>query len=560
MNEERLIQKLKQDIAQSRIVIIAGTGVSIAACGNQMIEGHPVASWVGLLQHGLEYCRRLGLDNKDAKLLGDQIKSNRVNYLVSVAQEISQRLQSRSPGTYRDWLENAIGKLVPEHPAILDAINGLPGVLATLNYDGLFENATHRQPVTWLRPDKVQKTLLGDFTNAILHLHGYFDEPESIVLGFASYAKVAIDPHASAVLRSFLIDRSLLFVGCGGTVKDPNFSRLVEWAKDALKEIPPRHLLLCREEELESVRADLASAPWLQPLIYGRDYKELAPFLRSLAPPGPAGATILQPMRADVGPYNQAKREREPDGESAADQLDQLSRNLTILHVSDMQFGRHHQFPQEPEAPPNEFDNLLNRLWDDIELLRHEENLQPDLLICIGDLAEWAWPKEFEEATRFLGELAERLGLKRNRVVIIPGNHDVHRKECLRYFEQCIESGDKIVPPWYPKWSAYQAAFDKFYESFPAIRFTPDEPWSLFIYEDLKVVVAGLNSTWSEGHDWPTDGSLPDFPKHERPRHFDYCQERQLRSFAASLGGGAIPRLVEDRRRSSQSGARRTRR
>jgi hypothetical protein len=47
-------------------------------------------------------------------------------------------------------------------------------------------------------------------------------------------------------------------------VKDPNFSRLVDWAKDALKDVSPRHVLLCLEEELEAVRTELASAPWLQ--------------------------------------------------------------------------------------------------------------------------------------------------------------------------------------------------------------------------------------------------------------------------------------------------------
>jgi hypothetical protein len=179
--------------------------------------------------------------------------------------------------------------------------------------------------------------------------------------------------------------------------------------------------------------------------------------------------------------------------------------SLTILQVSDMQFGRHHQFPQEPEAPPNEFDTMLERIWDDIKKLRDEEHLHPDLLICTGDLAEWAWQKEFADAFQFLGSLAERLELKRERVVIIPGNHDVHRKECQRYFERCVESAEPVVAPWYPKWQQYERAFSEFYKDVPGVRFTPDEPWSLFVVKDLEVVIAGLNSTWIEGHDWPTD-------------------------------------------------------
>jgi hypothetical protein len=44
MNQETLIQKLKEDITKNRVVIIAGTGVSIAACENQKTENYPVAS------------------------------------------------------------------------------------------------------------------------------------------------------------------------------------------------------------------------------------------------------------------------------------------------------------------------------------------------------------------------------------------------------------------------------------------------------------------------------------------------------------------------------------
>jgi hypothetical protein len=111
MNRQSLIQKLKEDIAQGRVVIIAGTGVSIAACGNQLIESHPVASWPGLLQNGLEYCRSLGVaDKEDAELLGNQIKSNKTKFLISAAEDISERLQSRSEGTYRGWLNDTVGK------------------------------------------------------------------------------------------------------------------------------------------------------------------------------------------------------------------------------------------------------------------------------------------------------------------------------------------------------------------------------------------------------------------------------------------------------------------
>jgi hypothetical protein len=155
MNRQNIIQKLKQEIAQGRVVVIAGTGVSIAACGNQEIEGYAVASRAGLLRHGLAYCRHLNLaDQEDVRVLGSQIKSNKTNFLISAAEDISKRLHSHSPGVFRGWLQNTVGDLEPKHPDILRSLATLPCVLATLNYDGLFEKATDRhEPVTWTRPD-----------------------------------------------------------------------------------------------------------------------------------------------------------------------------------------------------------------------------------------------------------------------------------------------------------------------------------------------------------------------------------------------------------------------
>ena len=153
----------------------------------------------------------------------------------------------------------------------------LPGVLATLNYDNLLEDATSRRAVTWLKADEVQEVIQGVVTDAVLHLHGWFREPESVVLGLSSYLSVKDHPHAKAVLELFTIGKTLLFVGCGETVRDPNLTRLIEWGSKALREVSPRHYLLCRASEVSNFQSMLASAPWLQPLGYGEDYEDLVP-------------------------------------------------------------------------------------------------------------------------------------------------------------------------------------------------------------------------------------------------------------------------------------------
>jgi SIR2-like domain/NACHT domain len=283
MNPETLVRKLKADLANGTVVTIAGTGIASAACGNQEIDGFKVATWTGLLHHGLAYCLNLGVaDEADAEILKMQINSGKTSFLICAAEEISQRLKRRAEGIFRGWLSDTIGNLKAKNRDILDVIAGLPGVLATLNYDNLFEDATGRKAVTWLDKQEVQEVLLKVVANAVLHLHGWFKEPESVVLGLSSYLAVKADPHAQAVLQLFTIGRTLLFIGCGDTVLDPNFTRLLNWGNETLRDVPPRHYLLCRTQDIPLFRSKLADTAWIQPLGYGNEHDDLAPFLLSL--------------------------------------------------------------------------------------------------------------------------------------------------------------------------------------------------------------------------------------------------------------------------------------
>ena len=115
----------------------------------------------------------------------------------------------------------------------------------------------------WLKADGVQDVLRGTVKDAVLHLHGWFNKPESVVLGLGSYLAVKTHPHAKAVLELFTINHTLLFVGCGDTMHDPNFTRLIEWTQVALKDVAPRHYLLCRTSEIADFQKKLAHAPWL---------------------------------------------------------------------------------------------------------------------------------------------------------------------------------------------------------------------------------------------------------------------------------------------------------
>src|SRR5262245_52026084 len=97
-------------------------------------------------------------------------------------------------------------------------------LLVPLNYDHLLEAASGRTAVSWLKSHETQEVLTGINPEAVLHLHGSYREPESVILGLSSYLAVKDHPHAKTVLQLFTMDRTLFFVGCGDTVIDPNFT------------------------------------------------------------------------------------------------------------------------------------------------------------------------------------------------------------------------------------------------------------------------------------------------------------------------------------------------
>src|SRR5438552_7401153 len=60
MDTNILVEKLRRDIESGRVVTIAGTGVSVATCANASIDGEQVATWRGLLLHGVTHWQSIG--------------------------------------------------------------------------------------------------------------------------------------------------------------------------------------------------------------------------------------------------------------------------------------------------------------------------------------------------------------------------------------------------------------------------------------------------------------------------------------------------------------------
>jgi WD40 repeat protein len=182
---------------------------------------------------------------------------------------------------------------------------------------------------------------------------------------------------------------------------------------------------------------------------------------------------------------------------------------LTVLHLSETRLA----------GEPRE--SALADLAADVERLAAEAGARPDLLVVTGDLSESGRPSELAQAHAFLTGLAARLGLATDRLVVVPGDHDVSRSASLAYFNTCEADELAPAPPYWPKWRHYSRMVEELYRDLPGVTFDAGEPWSLFEVPELKVVVAGLNSTMAESH---RDGD-----------HYGWIGEEQASWFAERL-------------------------
>ncbi|HEU4881231.1 MAG TPA: tetratricopeptide repeat protein [Longimicrobium sp.] len=288
---------LQRQVDAGKVVAIVGAGVSVGAT-----KGKPVASWQGLLRHGVDRCRELptaGLTEAGAKLLHEQIDSGDLDMMLAAAEVVSRKLGAPGGGEWRRWLRETVGELRAEQTNVIEALRDLGVTIATTNYDGLIEEVTGLPPVTWRDGAIVERVLKGD-EQGILHLHGYWKDPESVVLGIRDYEKVLGDAHAQTMQRAMRSLNTLVFVGCGEGLADPNFGALLRWSEGVFAGSEYRHFRLALDREVTGLQARHPAEQRILVLGYGPDFGDLAGFLRGLGSTAKPG--VLSPPPASPTP------------------------------------------------------------------------------------------------------------------------------------------------------------------------------------------------------------------------------------------------------------------
>lgn len=285
LGQDTLIEDLKRAIAAQQCIVVVGAGVSVAAT-----SGAGCASWTGLMKNGVARCQELfshSLPPNWANRLQQEIESGDIDDLVGAAEKISKKLKAPEGGEYRRWLDESVGKLRAAQTDLLEAISGLGCVIATTNYDDLLESVTRLPTVTWLDTARFQRALRRD-EPGVLHLHGHWQKPESVVLGICSYDAVLANEHAQHMQQAMTSTHSLLFIGCGDGLADANIGSLLNWMSQVLPGAHYRHFRLARNGEVAELQRQHPNEQRLFVIGYGENHNDLPGFVRQLAPTKPS--------------------------------------------------------------------------------------------------------------------------------------------------------------------------------------------------------------------------------------------------------------------------------
>jgi len=208
--------------------------------------------------------------------------SNFSSALLSAAQKVQEALGGPESAEFKSWLRESVGEIPVLHPDLVEAMQKLDCPIATFNYDSIIERVTGRASRTWREAPDVQGALNG-LTTDVVHLHGVWTDPKSVIFANTAYGQILADSAAQALQQAIASMRSLIFIGCGDGLQDPNIGKLFKWLNTTIPESPVKHYRLCLEGELDRYAA--ASPPGApEPVAYGKEYRELAEFIRSLTP------------------------------------------------------------------------------------------------------------------------------------------------------------------------------------------------------------------------------------------------------------------------------------
>ncbi|CAN5127356.1 hypothetical protein BH11BAC5_BH11BAC5_54740 [soil metagenome] len=271
---DQLIEYLKQD----KVIPVIGAGFSYAVA--------KLPGWKGLIENGLAYADDRGLpigtQSSDARKLLEEGK------LIAGAGIMKQLLNS--PGhPFTEWLEAVFGNPAVVSDDLIHSVNNLctPFMLTT-NYDDLLYSRSRlktKKVLDWSEQQETARAIQKN-TELILHIHGVYEKPETIILSEDDYTMLSGAAGYKANLQKLWTNYHFLFIGCSKDgVMDEDFSTIFKFLNAWFPSVPNEHFILFHQSEIDKgAHRELMYKCNVQPISYGTDYNALPTFINSINP------------------------------------------------------------------------------------------------------------------------------------------------------------------------------------------------------------------------------------------------------------------------------------
>jgi 3',5'-cyclic AMP phosphodiesterase CpdA len=184
---------------------------------------------------------------------------------------------------------------------------------------------------------------------------------------------------------------------------------------------------------------------------------------------------------------------------------------LTWLHLSDLHFRADTSYDENI---------VLRALLRDVEERIGRDGLRPDFVAVTGDIAFSGRPDQYALARSFFDDLSAATGLGRDRLFLVPGNHDVDRGKISRGAQGIADSlnnreaaNDILATPgdrrlMLARFDGYSAFVNDYLGGQGAF----DDEHYFYVRRlelaGLQVALLGLNSAWVSASDRDRDPGL----------------------------------------------------
>lgn len=256
-----------------------------------LATGRRDLSWIEVIKSGQRYADQHGLgtgprwSEQVTQLIEMGVESDDMDSLLFAAEKVQKALLGGNANAFSHWVGALFQDLKASDKGVYEALQALRLPILTTNYDTLIESSLGWVPVAQTNPALFQAILSANSPTMVGHLHGVWSEPQSLVLGSSDYARVSSDSGTGALHRAAGVNSSLIYIGFGSGLGDPNFDAVRRWSMAKIGPNFHTHYRLCRDSEVKALR-ELHSDGSVVPVAYGSDFGDLVPFLQGLAPGG----------------------------------------------------------------------------------------------------------------------------------------------------------------------------------------------------------------------------------------------------------------------------------